>query len=452
MSGASPSALRGSTRAPRPRLPREIHVLVIAAFVIAVGFGIVAPVLPSYAQSFNVGVTAASAVVSAFAFMRLVFAPAGGRLITRFGERPMYIAGLLIVALSTGAAAFAQSYGQLLVLRGLGGIGSTLFSVSAMTLLVRLAPPRSRGRASSLYGSAFLLGSIGGPALGSALAGLGYRAPFLIYAVSLLIAAGFVALFLARADGVAPGSARGVGAAGAAGESAWSGEGADAAAGSSGPAAPAPGPGPAMRVREAWADSAFRASIIGGFANGWANFGARMALIPLFIGALPHVPAATTGIALTVFAGANALGLLAGGRLVESAGRRPIVIAGLLIGAVGTLPMGMTDSPLVLYALSVIAGIGAGMLTPAQQVVLADVIGAKRSGGAVLAAFQMSQDAGAILGPILTGAIAAWLGFGWAFGVTGAILALGALAWLGGRETRGDAESEASEAAQAGEG
>ena len=102
----------------RPRIPGEIWVLIAAAFVIAVGFGLITPVLPTFAQGLGVGAFASSIVVSAFAFFRLVFAPAGGRLIARLGERPVYLAGLIIVALSTGATAFAQDYWQLLVFRG----------------------------------------------------------------------------------------------------------------------------------------------------------------------------------------------------------------------------------------------------------------------------------------------------------------------------------------------
>ena len=56
------------TAPPRPPIPREIRVLIAAAFVIAIGFGLVAPVLPAYARSFDVGVAAASVIVSAFAF------------------------------------------------------------------------------------------------------------------------------------------------------------------------------------------------------------------------------------------------------------------------------------------------------------------------------------------------------------------------------------------------
>src|SRR5690606_41872284 len=79
-------------------LPREIWVLLAASFLIAIGYGIVAPALPNFATSFDVGVTAASVVVSAFAFVRLLFAPMIGRLVTRFGERPLYLWGWSIVA------------------------------------------------------------------------------------------------------------------------------------------------------------------------------------------------------------------------------------------------------------------------------------------------------------------------------------------------------------------
>ena len=62
--------------------PVEVWVLVAASFIIAVGFGIVAPVLPMYASSFDVGHTAVAALISAFAFVRLAFAPMSGKLVT----------------------------------------------------------------------------------------------------------------------------------------------------------------------------------------------------------------------------------------------------------------------------------------------------------------------------------------------------------------------------------
>lgn len=167
-----------SAKAEKPAVPQSIWVLVAAAFIIALGYGLIAPVLPQFAQSFNVGVAAAGAVVSIFAFSRLAFAPVSGRLVDRLGSRRVYLSGLLIVALTTGLVAFVGEYWHILLLRAVAGIGSTMFTVSAMGLIVRLSPPEIRGRCSSLYATAFLLGNVLGPVLGAMLSVLGMRAPF----------------------------------------------------------------------------------------------------------------------------------------------------------------------------------------------------------------------------------------------------------------------------------
>jgi len=375
---------------------------VAAAFVIAIGFGLISPVLPSLAQSFGVGAFASSVVVSVFAFFRLVFAPAGGLLIARLGERPVYLAGLVIVAVSTGATAFAQNYWQLVLFRGLGGIGSTMFTVSAVALLVRLAPASIRARVSSAYATAFLLGGVGGPVIGGLLGTLGLRVPFLVYAVTLLMAAGIVAVFLRHAS-----------------------------------LRPAPGRPvlPSMSVREAWGDSAYRASVGSAFANGWANFGMRNAILPLFAIAVVGKQPWAAGMALAVFAAGNAAGLAIAGRRADRIGRKPFILSGLIISGVATAATGLAQSLTMLVIVSVVAGIGAGALNPAQQASLADVVGRERNGGPALAAFQMSQDFGSIVGPLIAGLLVDQGSYPLAFGVTGAITLLAALPWLRARET-----------------
>lgn len=391
-----------AARAAQPRIPREIWVLVAAAFVIAMGYGLVTPVLPQFARSFDVSVTAASVVVSAFAFCRLVFAPAGGTLVARLGERPVYLAGLLVVALSTGVSGLAQSYEQLLLFRGLGGIGSTMFTVSAMGLIVRLAPPSARGRAASLYGGAFLLGNIGGPVLGGLLAELGLRVPFFVYAGALLVAVAVVAVLLPREAVARPQ------------------DGGEAAV---------------MSVREALSDTAYRAALLSGFANGWSNFGVRMALLPLFAAATLGAGPWAAGTALAVFAVGNTAALSVSGRMSDSVGRRPLIVAGLIVNGVFTAAVGFSGSIAVVLVVSVLAGVGAGMLNPVQQAAVADVVGNDRSGGKVLATFQMAQDAGAILGPVLAGLLVDYAGYGAAFALSGAIAVAAGLAWLPARET-----------------
>ncbi|WP_338131734.1 MFS transporter [Rothia kristinae] len=154
----------------RTPVPQDLKVMIVAAFVIAVGYGLVAPVLPQFAASFGVGAAASGAVISAFALMRVAGAPAAGPLVTRLGERAVYLWGLGIVAGSSLATAFAPSYPLLLVLRGIGGVGSVMFTVSAMGLIARLSPPDIRGRVSGYYATAFLTGNIMGPVIGAAAA------------------------------------------------------------------------------------------------------------------------------------------------------------------------------------------------------------------------------------------------------------------------------------------
>ncbi len=385
------------------RIPREVWVLIVAGFVIALGFGLISPVLPSFAQSFGVGAFESSVVVSAFAFFRLVFAPAGGRLIARLGERPIYLVGLVIVAVSTGATAFAQDYWQLLVFRGLGGIGSTMFTVSAVALLVRLAPARIRARVTSAYASAFLLGGVGGPVVGGLLGSLGIRVPFLVYAISLLIAAGIVAVFLRHAS-----------------------------------LRPTPGSPvlPPLTVHQAWGDSAYRAAFGSGFANGWANFGVRNAILPLFAAAVIGKQPWVAGMALAVFAVGNVTGLVIAGRRSDRIGRKPFILGGLVVSGVATGATGLAQNLPALVVLSVVAGIGAGALNPAQQASMADVVGRERNGGPALAAFQMSQDFGSIIGPIIAGLLVDHGSYSLAFAISGAITVLAALPWLRARETR----------------
>src|SRR4051794_33659006 len=175
-----PASLRG--------LPRETFTLALVAFCVALGFGIVVPAVPLFALQFGVGPTAAGAVVSAFALMRLLSGIGGGRLVDRAGERVALIVGIGVVAVSSLFAGLAVSYPQLLVLRGVGGIGSAVFTIASTSLLLRVASAAQRGQTQSVYRGGFLIGGIIGPAFGGAVIGISLRAPFFLYAGTLALA------------------------------------------------------------------------------------------------------------------------------------------------------------------------------------------------------------------------------------------------------------------------
>ncbi|WP_338598017.1 MFS transporter [Saccharopolyspora sp. SCSIO 74807] len=406
MSGASSTRTSGAPGT-GTRLPAEIWVLLCGSFIVAVGMGIVSPALPAFATSFDVGVTAASFIVSAFALMRLAFAPVSGRLVAWFGERRIYVLGISIVGVSSAACAFAGSYWQLLLFRALGGIGSTMFTVSAVALLVRLAPPHLRGRASGLWATSFLLGNISGPIVGGVMVGFSLRLPFLTYGAALFLAA-FVGWLLLRNSTLA---------------------------------APVTGDAAAMTVGDALRMPSYRAALLSNFSTGWAVLGVRIALIPLFVVQVLHSTQSMAGVALSVFAAGNAAVIMISGRLSDTRGRKPLVLTGLAVTAVGTAALGFSTSIPMFLASSLVAGVGAGLLNPAQNAAVADLIGTKNKGGPVLAAFQMAADVGAILGPLITGVLADAVSYQAAFAVTGltALLALGA--WLTAPDTRGRAET-----------
>ncbi|EKF24441.1 sugar (and other) transporter family protein [Mycolicibacterium hassiacum DSM 44199] len=389
--------------AEKPRLPREVWLLAGANVVVALGYGVVAPVLPQYALHFGVSLSAATFVITAFAFMRLVAAPPAGLLANRLGERRVYISGLVIVALSTGACAFAENYWQLLVFRTAGGLGSAMFTVSSLGLMIRISPEHARGRVAGLFSTGFLIGSVGGPMLGSLTAGLGLSAPFVIYGVALLVAAGVVFVSL-RGSTVA---------------------------------APDPEHEAGVSVRRVLRHRAYLAALFSNFAHGWASFGLRIALVPLFVvEGLGHSPGAA-GMALATFAIGNVSAVIPSGYLSDRIGRRKLMIAGLGVAAVTTVLVGLTTSLPIFLAAAYVTGAATGMFVSPQQAAVADIIGNKAHGGTAVGTFQMMADVGSIVGSLVLGLIAEHAAFSWAFVVSGAMLALAALGWTAAPETRG---------------
>ena len=442
------------------KIPTGLKVLIAASFMIALGYGLVAPVLPSFARSFNVGVTATTIVVSALAAMRLAFAPSAGKLISRFGERPIYTCGMIIVAVSSFVNAAAWDYWVLLASRAFAGIGSVMFTVSAMGLLVRLAPSHMRGRVSGYYATAFLLGNIMGPVVGGALSGLGMRLPFALYGCSLLVAGAIVWFMLPPADqidaereayslptqdDVAPSASSDANKPGTAGAPA-----ADAPASVRNSASgqePSQQKTPApviMTVRQALKFTNYRSALFTNFTIGWAVLGIQSSLIPLLAAYLATGGDASkasegTVLASTVMAVgslANALTQTVSGRLSDSLGRRIMIFIGLLIAGTAISTIGISSAPWMLITLIVGMGAGAALITPSLQASVADVIGGKRDGAPVLATFQMHSDFGMILGPLLAGAVADTWGFTPAFMLCGGLLLAASLTWLPFRTPR----------------
>ena len=394
------------TRTPE-QLPREVWALIGANAVIALGYGVIAPVLPQLARHFGVSISAATFVITAFAVMRLLAAPPTGLLVQRLGERRIYVSGVLIVAVSTAACAFAHTYWALLVFRALGGIGSTMFFVSALGLMIRMSPHDARGKVAGMFSGAFLVGSVAGPVVGSLTAGFGLSAPFIIYGVLLLFAAAVVLVSLRNSP-------------------------------LGGPAEPDE---MKITVRIALRHRAYRAALLSNFASGWSLFGLRFALVPLFVAEMLRQSPAVAGLALTAFAVGNVAAVIPSGRLSDRLGRKPLLIIGLLLSGVSTAALGLASSLPVFLAMAVVSGAASGIFASPQQAAVADIIG-KARGGTAVATFQMMSDFGSIVGSLGVGLLAQQLSYGWAFGVSGAILLIAGVGWMFAPETRDESPVE----------
>jgi len=393
-------------------LPVEVAVLASIAFFVALGFGIVIPSIPIFADSFGVSALAASAVVSAFALMRFVSSPFAGSWTNRFGERNVLAAGLAIVAASSFFAGLSQSYPQLLILRGIGGIGSAMFTVSALALLLRVVDAEQRGRASAAWQGGFLVGGVAGPAIGGILLAVSIRAPFFFYAGTLAVATVIALVFLSpvrlarrEADVVAS-------------------EPVDAVQAEV-------RPGGWAELRHALRNGAYRAALAVNLTTGLTVFGLRSALIPLFVVEGLKQGPSLSGWAFLVAAVVQAAFLLPAGRLTDLRGRRPAMIIGSVATVVGMLMLvvddlatGSLSVALVVFFVSMaIMSVGSAFLGSAPSAVVGDIMGG-RQGGSVVAAFQMVSDIGAVIGPLLGGLLLDLYGFEWAFAFGAAISAV----------------------------
>ena len=385
------------------RLPREIWVLMGANFLIALGYGVVSPVLPIYARHFGVSISATTFLITVFAVTRLCFAPLSGMWVQRLGERRVYVSGLLIVSVSTTACAFVQTYWQLLVCRALGGVGSTMFFIAAVGLMIRVSPSDARGRVAGMFATAFLLGTVGGPVLGSLTAGFGLRVPFLFYGSVLVVAATVVFVSLRHSH----------------------------------LAEPADSSGPTVSMRAALAHRAYRSALLSNFATGWSVFGLRVALVPLFVAEVLDRGAAVAGLALATIGIGNVCAVLPSGHLSDRIGRRGPLIAGLAVSGVATILLGASSSLTMFLIAAYLAGLASGMYGAPQQAVIADLVGNQARAGTAVAAYQMMADLGSIVGSLVVGQIAQRLSFEWGFAVSGAVLLVSAAVWVLAPETRG---------------
>lgn len=169
-----------------------LFILFITVFLDLLGFGIVLPLLPLYAETFGASPFVIGLLVTSYSLMQFLTAPLWGRLSDRVGRRPVILLGLL------GAFAAYLTYGLAgaLWLLFLGRIVAGIFGgnlAAAQAYIADSTTGENRARGMGLIGAAFGLGFIFGPAIGGALSPFGFGVPALA-AAGLALANGLWAL------------------------------------------------------------------------------------------------------------------------------------------------------------------------------------------------------------------------------------------------------------------
>src|SRR3954468_13382709 len=166
---------------------RPLTIIFLTIFVNLVGFGIIIPLLPFYAETFGASPLVIGLLFAVFSLCQLLAAPALGDLSDRYGRRPILIFSLLGTVLSFVMLALAHSIAMLFAARIVDGLSGGNIS-TARAYVADITEPKDRARAYGIIGAAFGLGFILGPALSGVLSGISYTAPIWAAAALTLVA------------------------------------------------------------------------------------------------------------------------------------------------------------------------------------------------------------------------------------------------------------------------
>lgn len=148
-----------------PATRARLGVIFLTVLIDLIGFGLIVPVLPYYAQSFGVSGLGFGALIGVYSLMQFIATSVLGRLSDRAGRRPILLVSILFSLTGYLVFAFAGSYAMLFLGRIISGFSAGNLSV-AQAYIADVTTPKERSRGMGLVGAAFGLGYIVGPALG----------------------------------------------------------------------------------------------------------------------------------------------------------------------------------------------------------------------------------------------------------------------------------------------
>jgi len=167
-----------------------VPIVFITILIDFVGFSILIPVLPEYADNLGANAFQVALMLATYALSQLLFLPAWGWFSDRFGRRPIILISLAGTALSFLLLAFAESLSAIYFSRALGGFFAACVG-TAQAVITDVTPPEKRADGMGKIGAALGLAFVVGPAMGGILAGISAQTPF--YVVAAIASLNFIA-------------------------------------------------------------------------------------------------------------------------------------------------------------------------------------------------------------------------------------------------------------------
>lgn len=412
---------RRGNRSGRASPPPYFLVTALTTMMLVTGMNILVPVLPGYARSFGVSATEVGLVVSAFAAGRLLLDLGGGALSDRLGPRAVCATGAAIIAGASVLGGLTDTFSLLLLARIVQGAGSALYMNAATLLVVSTLPEGQSGRWMSLYQGIFLTGLAVGPLLGGLVAELwGGAAPFYAYAVMAVIG---LLLSLTRLPGKAALRDRGT------------------EAGSSRTRRTA--------IRDLLRSRAFGISLLVILVMFIVRAGVRNTVIPLYAEEELGLSAGAVGALVTAAAVGQISVMWHAGAVIDTRGRRPVLVASLFAAAAGVLLLTVATTAPLLFAAMALLGLVTAYSTAAPTVVMVDVSDPGVRGTAI-GIQRMVTDAGQLIGPIIVGLLLDHSSHLATLVIVGVLVLVTALATLSMPETQPDGSGQVSDSAGGG--
>jgi len=345
--------------------------LSMVTFLVMLGLSMVSPILPSYAESFNVSNTLVGLVISSYAVARIFLDVPSGFLLRRYDKKLIMILGLTLIVVSSVVAGLAPTYSVLLLGRIIQGAGSALYVTSATVFLAQIAGTERRGRLMGIYSGMLLLGSVFGPSFGGFIATIyGIRAPFYAYAVTsgLGIIPTLTLPKVSISESISSPQKR----------------------------------GSFIRdVRAVLSYPSFFLATIATFALFFNRTGVRSTLVPLFAANNLCLDSGEIGLVLTFAAITTAATMVPMGSLSDKIGRRIPLVCCLFLSAVVTVCVPFSRNILELSICLAVYGAVIGLSGPVAAYVTD--LSPQDKLEVAMSLYRMSGDAGFIVGPLLLG-------------------------------------------------